>query len=391
MVSDIINLPKFRYETVPINELKAEGHVDDKGKLHVERLLFSGAEVRPTSRFWNSLCARFGFGPSIFTYFSHEEVFTRISERAKHAIVKLTIQETPSGDEWVSSDGYRPKLLGVASARKSMIHSDEAIRVLNMLSTTQAVKYKDGMFVSEHDLSRPFDWDIGNDCHHARIYLETPVDGYGRPTLFLSLHRVRCLNELVARGKAFRSGVILGKDAVVDTLYRAMESYSNESGFCALRDRLITSQKSWASVRECVQLSKVLAPLTPDDFSPAFVQSVPAAGEDPESLRNGVLKRLYEITGNLNQIYGVAQLETLTEKQMQMTASQAKVYDLICFASELGTHQLRPESASRLHHYMGRILGSDIFDLENSCDEFPVFSDFIDDNSREAAKKKEVA
>src|SRR5262249_44993755 len=45
-------------------------------------VLIQGQPVRSTPRFWTSLQVRFGFSGNIFKFFTHEEVFQRISEKA---------------------------------------------------------------------------------------------------------------------------------------------------------------------------------------------------------------------------------------------------------------------------------------------------------------------
>ena len=390
MVADIVNLPQFSYERTPINSLKVEGHRENN-KVIVDHLDMNGRQIEPTQRFWDSLCARFGFGPSMFRYFDHVEVFNRIAERTPDSTVNLTVQETPGPNDWLS-DGkpWRPKLMAVAG-QKGIINSNEAVEVLNEVGTTQSVSFSDGCILSEHELAHPFECTVGPDVHGGKIFLETPIDGYGKPNLFLMLLRAVCTNVMIARSKAFKSAVILGKGAAADTLIRNVASFSNEQGFIALKERLEAATKSWASIYECVSLSKIIRKQTMEDFNPQFSASVPGANNDTSLLRNNVLRGLYDMTGDLQETYGIAQIENLTEKQMRMAATKATVYDLINFSSEVATHQLGDAAASKLHAFVGRLVGSDIYDLEGSCEEFPEFKDFFNEDSKVARARKAVA
>lgn len=381
----IINLPQFSRREACISDLEVDATYTRNGVAKVSTIMHDGQQLRATSRFWMSLCSRFGIGMPIFRYFSHKEVFDRISKRSRNASLTLTIQDTP-GANYSRVDAWQPHLLAVASNKQQSITADQLVVALNRLGTAANVTYSDGRIYTDHKLKREIEWNIGPDSHKAKIWLCTPIDGYGRPCLYLSMVRLLCLNKLVAMSKAFRSGIILGKRAAVDSLCRAVDSYSNEQGFVALKERIESAQRSWASVYECVQLSKILSGLNEKNFKPSFVAKVPGAAKNPRALRNAVLRKMFDLTGDLREIYGVAQLGTLSEKQQHMTASKATVYQLVCFATELATHQLIPETAQYLHEYVGRLIGSDIYDLEGSCDQYPQFEDFIDDNSRVMAQ-----
>lgn len=384
-MNKIVNLPEFSYEDVELRNLKVHGEFDQQGRLSVKKITFKNYEVIPTARFWMSMCSRFGFGTPVFRYFSHEEVFERLTTRSKSAKVRLTIQKTPALYEGCSAEeAWKPRLLAISSSNKPVVRFPELLTVLDRLGNVEDVQYREGRILTKHPLSRPIQWQIGPDMHNASLWLETAIDGYGQPTLYLSMIRLACLNQLVAVSKAFRAGIILSKAAIVETLHRAVESYSNEQGFVALRDRIASAQQSWASVYECVQLSKIIDHLGVGSFRPEFIATVPDAAKDPTKLRNHVLRKHFSLTGDLREIYGIAQLDTLSEKQQRMTASKATVYDLLCFASELATHQVTPPAAHELNSYAGRLVGSDIYDLEGSCDQFPEFKDFVDDNSRTA-------
>lgn len=390
MVAEVVNLPKFTHRSVHITDLKPNGYHNERGKFTVDNFEIDNERFQPSQRFWGSVCSKYGISPSIFKYFDHSEVFARISERVKaknkdsqQDMLSLTIQDTPSIHSHATGS-WTPTLLGVGSSKRDTISGCMVPDLMNSLKARD-VAYREGIVISEHDLHTPFTWDVGPDTHHARIVLETPIDGYGSPNLLLMLERDACTNTVLANNRIFRSSINVGKNAACETVFRAVQSFSNEEGFIALRDRLLAAQQSWASIFEAVSLSKVIQRFQYTDFDPMFIMRM-MENEDvsDNKLRNSALKHLYKRTGNLREMYGLATLETISEKQMRQVPTKATVYDLICFASELGTHQLTPGASSALQRYVGQLLGHEVFDLEGSCEEFKKFDDFIDKNSKAA-------
>ena len=73
---------QFEYGSARIKDLAVRTEVDKTGKTEVREVLLDGRPLKPTNRFWNSLHLRFGFTGNIFRYFTHEEVFERISKVA---------------------------------------------------------------------------------------------------------------------------------------------------------------------------------------------------------------------------------------------------------------------------------------------------------------------
>jgi hypothetical protein len=382
-IKDLISLPKFDYDECHLKDLTCTTKEDDKGKLTVEKITLDKQEFCPTNRFWDSLCSKFGFGPSIYKYFTHKETFNRISQVCKDDQIRLTIQTTPSKNE--NTNGWIPKLLAATSTNAPIITGNEIVMLMNRLDA-EKISYSDGIITSRHKPNTIMDFDIGGDMHQTKLALDTPIDGYGRPNIYLELLRLICENGVVGYTPAFKSSVIIGNIGGMDILERAMSSYSNENGFTAMRTRILTAQKSWASVFECVKLAKALWKLQPDDFKPEVLMTVESP--KPNEHRNRLVSRLYEACGDLRAIYGVAQLESLSEKRMRQLPSKATVYDLICFSSEIATHQLLSDAAKAMNSFVGSLLGGDIFDLENSCEEFGTFADFLDPIS---VKAKEIS
>jgi hypothetical protein len=380
-IKDLIALPKFDYDECHLKDLVCTTK-EDKGKVTVEKITLGEHEFYPTKRFWDSMCSKFGFGSSIYKYFTHKETFNRVSQVSKDDKIRLTIQTTPSSNE---KTRWTPKLLAITGTDAPLITGQETILLMNRLDA-EKISYADGIITSRHKPNTIMDFDIGGDAHQTKLVLDTPIDGYGRPNIYLELLRLICKNGVVGLSSAFKSSVIIGKVGGMDTLERAVSSYSNEDGFVAMRSRILSAQKSWASVSECVRLARMLWKLEPDDFRPEVIMTIESS--KPNEHRNRLVSKLFEVCGDLREIYGVAQLDSLSEKRMRQLPSKATVYNLICFSSEIATHQLSPNAARVINSFVGSLLGGEIFDLENSCEEFGDFSDFLDPVS---VKAKEIS
>jgi len=370
-----LKMPQFDNIVVDLSELKVEG-VYNQQKFNVDHVMVKDMKTRPTTRFWASICSRFGIAPSIFSYFTHKEVFDRINEKSTKTKIQVTVQKTPSEYDGEEAK-FLPRLFAISAPDgKGMIYEDVLWRTLAQLPT-RAVQYFDGVVTSEHDTRSFMEWNVGGDKFSTFITLECPIDGYGKPTVWLSLLRDACQNGAVAHNRAFQSGIIIGAQASAGmTLQRAIESFSNEDGFVALKQRFEAAQKSWASIWEACRLNRVILGSPNDDF-------IGGANEKPK-----IVEELLTLTGDVRSIYGVAQLESLSEKRMRALPCQCKVYDLLNFATEIATHRMKPASARETQVYFGEMISRE-YDLENSCDRIADFSDFIDPRSRFYAKRED--
>lgn len=101
---------------------------------------------------------------------------------------------------------------------------------------------------------------MAGDGFQHRFVLDTPVDGFGRPSVYLSLLRLVCSNGAVGYSSAFRSELSVGKgdEGVAFALVRVLEDFNNEDGFAAMRQRFESAARSWASVNEVHKLYKTL-------------------------------------------------------------------------------------------------------------------------------------
>src|SRR5262249_57426623 len=106
-------------------------------------------------------------------------------------------------------------------------------------------------------------FEVGGDGFQNKFVLDTPIDGFGRPSVYLSLLRLICSNGAVGYSPAFRSELSVGRgnDGVAFALTRVLDGFNNEDGYAALRQRFESATKSWASGNEVSKLYKGLARL----------------------------------------------------------------------------------------------------------------------------------
>lgn len=345
----------FNYSTVGVKDLIAHKEFDANNprKEIVRAIEVEGESVKPSQRFWISLGARYGFSPSIFRWFDHHEVFDRISERAANDRIRVTIETDPAG---------RKTLLGATNPGKPLVSCNDLLMLLDD-SDTDEIDYDNGIVTSTHKLRRPVNFQVGGDEHQQRFTMSTPIDGYGQPNIYLSLLRTVCSNGMIAMAKAFRTSLTLGRgpDDVMFSLERALSSFNNEEGFHALRSRIESSGKSWASLYESYTLAQILQKALLDG-----------------AIENGdiVGKSYTEKTGDLSTIYGLTQMTELSKKRMKTLPCKATVYDLINFATECATHHCKEQGWSRrFQSWCGDVISQE-YDLENTVETYAEFEDW---------------
>lgn len=341
----------FQYGLAKVSNLGiAKARQEKSGKMHVETLEVNGEPLTPSPRFWTSFFHRFGISDTVFRYFDHAEVFDRIAERGKSDTVRYCVERDATG---------QGTLLAVSNPARAVIDHGEA-RDLVAAYGGENVSYSSGVITSFHvPRSGDSQFQIGGDDFKHRFVMDTPIDGFGQPKIYLSLLRMICSNGAIGYSSAFRSELPSGKDMTY-CIARALESYDNGDGYAALRQRFESAQKSWASLYECHQLYKTIVRLHDQGMF----------------TRKSVLGDFYHVTGNANSIYGLANLDALTTKRQRVLPAKCRVYDLINFASELATHHAKPGGTRSLQAYIGTLI-SDEFDMEGTADRLVDFNDFF--------------
>ena len=361
---------RFTYGVATVGDLAVREVVrTQNGRVTLKNLEICGQPVLASRRFWRSFFTRFGIAENVFRYFSPEEVFDRVSERNKNDAFRYCIAHESLRRSASAGKAARSCLLAVTNPDKPVIRYDEVKDLLKHHGGTD-VRYHDGLVTSTHAPrggSREFA--IGADQFRDRFCMETPIDGYGHPRLFLSMMRMVCSNGMIGYARAFRSDISVGKH-MDHCIARALESFDNGDGYAALRQRFQSSQTSWASVHECLQ----------------FAATLERIQRDGQTTTKGLMGRFRSVAGNISELYGLANLEALSDKRRRILPSKARVYDLINFASEVATHHALPEGANRIQAFIGTLI-SDEFDLEGTARNGADFDAFFLDDSESLVRQ----
>lgn len=360
----------FDYGIGRLRDIKAHTAVNKAGKTEVTKLTLGGEEVRPSSRFWHSLQFRFGFTQNIFKYFDHAEVFERISAKSPNDELRWCLER--------SGKKQAPTLLAVTNPRSATITHDDLSDLLDRYGTDE-VSYAKGVVRSTHAPRHNAPFQIGGDEFQSKFVIDTPIDGFGRPAIYLSLLRQICSNGAIAYTPAFRSELNIGKgtDGATFALVRALEGFNNEEGFAALRQRFDSATKSWASVNEVNRLYKLLLKLF-HNHELTGGAPVKVKGGDGASALDGtpLFRSFHKMTGDLSSIYGLANLDALSIKRQRTLPTACRVYDLLNFTSELATHHAGEQGARNLQAHIGQLVSSE-YDLEGTAEQFADWQDFF--------------
>jgi hypothetical protein len=356
----------------PVNPDKVPARVP---KTAVDFIEVNGEKIAPSKRFWTSLQCRFGFSANVFRYFDHAEVFNRVSERARDDKVRFCIERSDSKTT--------PRLLAVTNPGASTIRYDQLQELLGKYKN-EGVSYADGIVRSTHK-PRVGDGEfkIAGDGFMNQFVIDTPIDGFGKPNIYLSLLRLICSNGAIGFGKAFRSELNTGKNDQDGqfALIRAMDGFNNEEGFAAMRQRFDGATRSWASVNEVQRLYNILlARAHRGELKKTGVEVV--NGQTFETSMP-ILNAFHKMTGDVAQIYGLSNLDSLSVKRQRTLPTSCKVYDLLNFATEVATHNANAHGGRALQAHVGELISNE-FDLENTVDQFSDWRDFFIGNENTA-------
>lgn len=383
MSDDNIN---FEYTFLPVSDLRVKTVQDAKtGKTKVESVLVQDEPIAPTQRFWTSLFSRYGFNSAFFKYFSHEEVFNRISETEASDRMRVCIERGDKGS----------RLLAVTNPTKPLVSFTELHDIVSRYGG-DGVTYHDGIIESTH-IPRVGGGgiDIGGDVFEHRFLMSCPIDGYGLPNTYLALLRQICSNGVIGYTKAFRSSLALGKatEDVTPSLIRVLEGFGNDEGYAAVRQRLESAQKSWASVYEATNLQKAIIKMHAsreiDDLGGSPLpkgmslaqwyergrQNFAATNGDDAVLQAPIFRAFEEMTGSPTRLYGIANVDALSAKRQRTLPVRCTMYDMINFATELASHYAQPSASRKLQAWVGDTLSTE-YDMENTMDKFTEFKDF---------------
>jgi hypothetical protein len=195
---------------------------------HTRIVLPDGRRMQVSDHFWSSFSSLNNLGRSVFSFFSHGEVFERITQTTGNP-VRLALE--------ASGDGG--KMLSCTNPSKPLLQLDEVRQLVARYAGT-STNYAEGVVTATFECPFPANFTIGGDDFRTQFNLQMPVDGYGLPAAFLALLRLVCTNGLVAMAPAFKTGFQLGKDSpsLIRLLHRAMDTFNNEEGYHARRTGL---------------------------------------------------------------------------------------------------------------------------------------------------------
>lgn len=374
----------FNYDFVALNDIRVNTVVDEKGKKSVESVVVDGESLSPSKRFWTSVCALYGISPSMFKYYQHEEVFDRIASVEGGDQVRYCIAR--HGDN-------QGELLAVSRPEKPIVVYEDLMEQLEAFKG-YGINYHDGVVESMHAPRVTNKFSINDDDIEHQFLMSTPIDGYGMPNIYLSLLRDVCQNCVIGYSKAFKTGLALGKgdDNVIPSIIRALDGFNSDEGYAAIRSRMERAAESWMSVREATDLYKIVTKLMAGKHLVDNGQTAPELATSinnyllfddasrgvgtSRDLDSSVLLRAYhKMTGDVSELYGLANMDALSVKRQQQLPVKCSLYDGINYATEIATHfSASPEASRQLNNWVGMLLGSD-FDMEGTKVKFGNFAD----------------
>lgn len=364
----------FDYKYLPVNELRVVTKEDQRtGKPIVDHVLVHDEPLKPSDRFWHSIFARFGFGKDVFKFFDHQEVLTRISERAKNDRLRVCVERR--------EDGKQDLLLGVSNPNNPVVLHPELMDMVTRYEG-QNITYAGGVVESMHVPRVINNFDVKGDLFSHRFVMSTPIDGYGQPNIYLSLLRQICSNGMIGYSRQFRSTLALGKgnDAVQHVIGRALDGFNSDEGFAVMRQRMEAATASWLSVGEALALKGLVTKMhgkgTLNADDPTLLNAPALHGWVGDGVQGSPFLRAFEkMTGDASHLYGFANLEALSLKKQRTLPVRCTVYDAMNYATEVATHYAKPEAARQLNAWVGGLI-SEEYDLENTKDRFSEFTDF---------------
>lgn len=386
----------FDYNYSKMRDLNVLTEPDAKtGKPTVTAVEVDGEPMRPTPRFWVSLFSKWGINKACFKFFDFPEVFSRISEREPNDRVRICVER--------SGGNTRPTLLAATNPDNPIVVYNELLEKLNAFDG-QDIRYHEGIVESIHTPRVTDTFKVAGDAFQNRFCMSSPIDGYGSPNLYLMLLRMVCVNGMIAMSKAFKSSLSLGKggDEVGHSIARALDSFNNEEGYSALRQRVEVATRSWASVYEAESLYSTLVKLHSNnqiktDVDLAMggsIRRVLGLNDDNrdeagnEFKKTPYLAAYHRLTGDVQHIYGIANMDALSQKRQRVLPTKASAYDLINLATEVATHYTKPGADRVLNGWVGNFIGSgNEFDMEQTMDQYKDFSDFLVERRNTSAKE----
>jgi len=391
---------QIEYGTAPISAFKVSER-DENG--NVTFMAIDDRPLQPSSRFWTSLCSNYsshGLSLKLFKLFTHHEVFTRLTD-----VIGVNGKDRLRYALEVYDNGPA-RLLAVSNPAKALVHYESMKETLARYGAKDNAEYRDGIIRSTHAPAHMDDIQIAGDGFAHQYVMETPIDSYGKPLIYLSLLRKVCSNGMIGYARAFRSEINIGRgndqDEAMFSIHRALDRFNNEEGYAALTERYDIAAKSWASVMETTRFAKILENMAKknmfieaaDPKAPGFVNEMVRRKEATLGISTGlpneeaspttikILRAFTQMTGDLCHMYNIAHLDAMSQKKMAKLPTKCKVYELFNFATEVATHYCSQKDGRILNAEMGEMISAE-YDLELTVNTYPNYTDFFIDIDRD--------
>lgn len=309
----------------------------------IDTINFANNDYKVGDRFTVSLCSKFGIGPSIFSIFDPGEVFERLQFAHPRTRVRIVTD--------------KDKCLAATTPSKSYVHFDTLLSILSRSKRINNIVncyYNDGMVTTIHRMNEA-PWEISGEMFLQAFTMETPVDGYGLPAIYLSLIRESNGTMLTAESKTFKSEIQLGRegDRAEIPLTRVLDTFNNEEGFQALRQRLESARVSLASLHETNSLFKILTRVV----------------STKNNVDTDIMGAYLQLTGDVVSKYHIASEESISSKKSRLLPMECTILDLIYFCMETITnHRESIKDHNAITRWIGQIIDNE-YDLEGELVE----------------------
>ncbi len=383
----VATAPNFTYGTARLKDFQLELGEPKGGQPTIKHVVVKDEPAVPTNRFYSSLSATFGLGKigPILKYVPADTLLKGMIKAHPDMVLRTVVERNQHGNN---------RLLALSKVSKAVARYDDVIETVGKYGGSD-IKYVDGRVESFHSPrvgSNTFE--VLGDAFENRFQLSVPIDGYGAPSVYLALLRQICSNGMVGRTRAFKTELAIGRgdDNVMFSINRALDSFNSDEGYAALRQRIEKAGKSWASVYESMQLYKRLirgqsrknitfdlGGTRPTGTIAELLTSKPdgkrkTLGEIADS-GSPILTAFHRMTGDITELYGLANTDALSPKRQRTLPVRCSVYDVLNFATEVATHYATPSGANDLNAWVGGMMGAE-YDMDGTKETFGEFADF---------------
>jgi len=334
---------EYRSFDLPSVKLTFDADKLSTGGVVVTKVNIAGEEMEYTSRFGVSFATLLGQSPSVFNLFSPDEVIAR--GIARHKV----------GDKAVIAidrTGGRTKALAVSPFTKrhfALPHLEKYMEMLGAAGTLGDYD-GDGEFRVTYDVSdrhKPFSFfDLE---FSPNMTIRVSVDGWGKPTAWLSLALRSRGVSLRAQSKAFCSSANIGEESgkYVSALARFTRGFSNEEGFGTLATRIEAAHSASASLAEFLEFEKAVTNASVSDVA-----------------RTRLSRFAYDEASR----FGLSSLGVVSKKRLVRAPSNFSVADLIMLGAEIASKEAKGKVDS-IYEWIGGLLADDSgFDLEGTLE-----------------------